>query len=1415
MIDNIYNNISEEDIAILNKYGETLGDTLQKFGGDIDNLKAYVKWLYKYGGTGSKYGGSGSGDGYGTSKWSIIASIDSQSINNGNLLLDNTKKTHTLSLTINRPGSGIYNVSVKYNDVSIPLSGSSKVTLSAENNTYTTQIELNDNNKVFVVNATEMTEMDTKVLQTTCIINPVDFKLSLVKNDNRIINIDNNSLYLNDINENDGFNVKINHELFIAAEEININYTIVGPKTINGVINLGAYGLNTDTNNKYTIFNLYDLFIKNKSIDDSVGYYAIVVKLSYNYNGNHIDELSTSFTLLPSGIFLSVIPSIKNAIIYKEDPTDNISEDEYEDVINNVYKFNNKNSVFKLTGYLGSEHLNQNTLQLSITINDYTFNSTLINNVQTNVILNLNGSKDNVEKNIVKFKVSNPVDSTKTQEYTYYIFVNKQDNTIDWFPIDQETNDRIIPTLTSNFRFNNIIEDDKHLLNNLYSVNKDFSTNGYIEFNNTDEFVLYNANSGNIFNERATDDFMISFGIQYSEVNKTENKIMIISLSNNTNIEIYQDKIKIGEQDYQIYIPEEENYDPSNRLKYNLFTIYKRKLTENNSDYVDKLDSYELILYLNGELEQGIGDSYLQNKSGITVSTITIYEGNYSFNLFDISYFEHPGEFNENYFRKYLNDIDITQYYYNYKKLSYDIPTEDFNNELNNFLILYNNIAPLFKTVDYVNSTDLEEINTSVIKLDNITTKDFFEQNLFAKNEDNKPTITYDIPITVLNINLTDSSEEGAKNFFINFFTKSYSESSLNTSGSYRISIDWYKEGESHSQEKNANINDNDIIFTLKLQGSSTGEFKSKNFNITSSSTSGDNSVILWTPNFEKDNYDSFLPEETFTFKADVVDSTNANNTSIGLFVNKNTTKFADAQVNNSKYSKYIKNCLLGFPVLIFFKLNNEYYYMGVYNCNLGRDSLLNLGYYDIHNALDYAIDNDSSTITLNNGFGIYRIDKHNYQPISENGEVSLSVAEIQGGSNYFDFSQYDNTILFDTVNENGQIMLNGMFGDYYPSNEQGIRNTKQKLKKLVEGISYAGGYLFNYIGKNFSEDESDNYGYTYGYRAHRISNGVNYWRESINSVPNYRHIFKQRIGGNNGKEYVHVRLNDHIGEITDVFTLLGYDNIDEEIDKIEYKHNAPNTFYRLLDYTSVVEYYTICMGFGLVDSVMKNLNLKSFKESGPFYAAFYDMDTALGRDNGGAEVSPFAFSDYWTKLNGMDIIYRDFYPNKEEANKSGETKIPTGYDIPSSYLFAIAKYANLLGITKTPGFTLAPKSIWAKFRQNSNSVLANADAFINNYFGINLDKIPKFMFNMNYRFKYFQRRKNAFDSKNKLPFHGRGKYYLKNWLSKRLHLLDAYFNIIDFNNPFKIYDKTTNKWADKLTNPDDPNSQLLELNIN
>lgn len=70
------------------------------------------------------------------------------------------------------------------------------------------------------------------------------------------------------------------------------------------------------------------------------------------------------------------------------------------------------------------------------------------------------------------------------------------------------------------------------------------------------------------------------------------------------------------------------------------------------------------------------------------------------------------------------------------------------------------------------------------------------------------------------------------------------------------------------------------------------------------------------------------------------------------------------------------------------------------------------------------------------------------------------------------------------------------------------------------------------------------------------------------------------------------------------------------------------------LNFQSVSEYYTICMVLGLVDSVMKNLNIKTWNSkpdgTATWYPAFYDMDTCLGINNQGNPISYFAFSDYW-----------------------------------------------------------------------------------------------------------------------------------------------------------------------------------------
>jgi hypothetical protein len=247
----------------------------------------------------------------------------------------------------------------------------------------------------------------------------------------------------------------------------------------------------------------------------------------------------------------------------------------------------------------------------------------------------------------------------------------------------------------------------------------------------------------------------------------------------------------------------------------------------------------------------------------------------------------------------------------------------------------------------------------------------------------------------------------------------------------------------------------------------------------------------------------------------------------------------------------------------------------------------------------------------------------------------------------------------------------------------------------------------------------------------------------------------------------------------------------------------------------SAVEYYTICMALGLVDSVQKNLNIKTWDGGKTWYIAFYDMDTCLGVNNEGADVNYFAFSDYWygdsvydaTGTNvtpGTIFVYRDYAPDGDAkpANYSG-------YDTPSNYLFAIVKYASICAGTNDSNndyYTgeLYPAACWAKLRSSSGA-LSSADSFIENFYAHHMEAVDEFIWNLNYRAKYFIQTNpesigsyvsnNSYDTNNVNKFNGRRIEKVRNWLSGRVRLLDAYFNLAHTNNAIQAYDPETHTW--------------------
>ncbi|UVX36281.1 MAG: hypothetical protein [Bacteriophage sp.] len=173
--------------------------------------------------------------------------------------------------------------------------------------------------------------------------------------------------------------------------------------------------------------------------------------------------------------------------------------------------------------------------------------------------------------------------------------------------------------------------------------------------------------------------------------------------------------------------------------------------------------------------------------------------------------------------------------------------------------------------------------------------------------------------------------------------------------------------------------------------------YRVKNFTLAIENTDQSETadVYLYSPNFNKDNPETFLPETQFTLKADVVDSSHSNNTTCGKFVNTVCEKFSDNISEDSVFKPYIKNCLEGFPILLFMHIVTEdpdtgnkddvYYYFGVYNFNLGREAYFNLGYKDLRVLGDkttltgsgedfvfYKINNDDNT--LREGLGVAEI---------------------------------------------------------------------------------------------------------------------------------------------------------------------------------------------------------------------------------------------------------------------------------------------------------------------------------------------------------------------------------------------------------------------------------------------------------
>lgn len=1282
------NIITDCDVTVTgpSNLGNSLDTVIEGFSEDIHDLKSQLKWTHKYGAV-----GSGSGGGGGSLKWSIVATLDGQTIQDDKIIsLSKGANNYSLKIAVSG-GSDTYYATYSYGGVSYSTE------LSSANRWRADLVVPLSSNGIVSIEVTD--NIVIKNVYSSYIVVPYEFSdIKLCRNFEQHSSSEfaSENIFISQASE-EGFYARFGYDIVVNAE---VSYTW---RFLNDV----KRGEIIDKKG-YIYYNIADVL---EIIEANANMYNIelTIEISPENQPSRIIQKSIVFNLIPNSLYLQLTP--QTGLVY-----DSINSD-----LESTYQYSINREIGFLAKIYNGINNNRDVDIFCWTDDDTRPDDSYKGQEGKTYPFAVSFSTEGWHR--VHFMVQMGVESVTV---TKYLYCQQVASDLNWFR-------GVTPSLELGYKGYSA----ERIMGN---VSPEINLNYLRLYRANDEAEQYSLNYAS--NPDEPSNILINLSVQYGEVNNVLDPICtLISTDNKDFIKIYQNKISFSgvtndTLDCNFFLPKEKAYEPGNTEKYHLITISIAAVYFNNST---NETFYEYNVYLDGVLEGSL--NAWPNALKI-VNRFAFNPGNYCVNHFSVDYFGGSRG------TSVLKDSDINYYYYSYKVASWNNLGAVSENERNILNFLYD------PTTDKTNYT----MEHDLIKLSSTT----FYDDVAANTS---------VPTLVFQVSEIQENIEGSPSIF-QWINTSYTQDSTSILANAKISTK-LKWGIGAKTEAINILADNHEFF-IKLQGSSTMNNKSKNFTLGLQKRSQDDGpTVLFSPNFIKEDPSTFLPETSFTLKADVVDSSHTNNVAMGRFIN-DWNNF-DYDIHQSGVDPYIlshvRKCLDGFPVLIYLETIGSDgqtvtgdYFLGVYSFNLGRDSYFNLGYSDL-SQLDpnYITDTTATTFTFTTvGSG----NSRGLNPLD--GFVS---AEVQDNSNYWDFSQYDNTILF----KQGDESANFMFGDI--ATYAGNTGANSSIQEFVRRVSKAGGYLFKEMGKTFVnvknelDPESNEYAY-----------------HTPNVVPDYRTQYIR-----NNKQYSIKEVGED-AQYSDLLACIGGEQDGEQIEGY-------------VNFNSLTNYYTTCMTFGLVDSVQKNLTIKTWdnKQFGTF---FYDMDTCLGRDNNGNPTSYFCFSDYWRSdikeydENG-DLIDRSITPNAVAVKTVNNgvtidrdyfpiTEKIVGYDIPSSYLFALAKYVKTLPAYKDDLTYESPQTIYARWR-SPGGPLETAETFINRYYASNLAQVPECLLNLNYRNKYLyysndNKDKTSFDSISKFLF-GRGIGTTTNWLNGRLHILDAYFNLeganITINDPY------------------------------
>ena len=193
-------------------------------------------------------------------------------------------------------------------------------------------------------------------------------------------------------------------------------------------------------------------------------------------------------------------------------------------------------------------------------------------------------------------------------------------------------------------------------------------------------------------------------------------------------------------------------------------------------------------------------------------------------------------------------------------------------------------------------------------------------------------------------------SESSANSLFETYSSYVFSEADKKTVESEKYPVYMEYTDTTGTIDITSTINSSNTVSSafgpqITFQGTSTLSNVSKNYEIFMGYMDNSESTPrLFTPK------DSWLPENRFTLKGDVMDSSHVNNVTIGEIINGESTPFTPtppmttAETTSAIKAK-MKHTSEGFPILLFITFASGITkFMGIYNFNLGRYALHNLG---------------------------------------------------------------------------------------------------------------------------------------------------------------------------------------------------------------------------------------------------------------------------------------------------------------------------------------------------------------------------------------------------------------------------------------------------------------------------------------